>query len=558
MALNLKGETAPELVGFVQSIQSSMHRVRLAQADVIDVCGTGGDGIGTFNVSTCVAFVVAGAGVPVAKHGNRAVSSRSGSSDVLTELGVVSCESEFEVQSCMNEFHLSFMFAPAFHPTLKAVASLRKSLGVRTVFNLLGPLLNPAQVSRQLLGVFHPKYLQPMAQALKELGVKEALVVCGEGGLDEVSLTGSTQVVHLRDGQVREFTIEASSFGFTGAKHADLMGGDAKQNAQILRAILAGERGPKRDLVVLNAAAALFVGGKVSDLVQGVELAQHSLDSGEAQKKLEQMQLRQFKTPPTVLSQIASSVAARLDERYRDLDGLKLKEKAAGSRIPHSLKDALNKTPAVIAEIKFASPSQGEILKSSDTPVEIARQYLEAGASALSILTEVDHFSGSLEYLKDIRSAFPRAVLLMKDFIIDERQIYEARILGADVILLIVALLDIGQLKKFFKIAQSLSLNILVEVHDESEMQTAVELGADFIGVNNRDLKTLKVSLEISKRLAGLAPEHTILISESGFSTSQEMKELNQLGYKAFLIGTSLMASGQPGLKLKELVENFK
>jgi len=260
-----------------------------APPDAIDVVGTGGDSSGSYNISTCAAFIVAGAGVPVAKHGNRALSSRSGAADVLTALGVRIDVPPENISRCIKEAGIGFMFAPAHHPAMRHVGPTRVELGTRTIFNLLGPLSNPAGVKRQMVGVFSRQWVEPLAIVLKNLGSERAYVVHGSDGLDEITICGPTSVASLETGEVRLFEITPEDVGLKRAKPEALRGGDADHNAKALLAVLKGKAGPFRDVAVLNAAAGLVVAGKAKDLAQGVALAQKSIDSGEAEGSLDRL-----------------------------------------------------------------------------------------------------------------------------------------------------------------------------------------------------------------------------------------------------------------------------
>jgi anthranilate phosphoribosyltransferase len=288
MALRVRGETVDEITGAVSAMRSKMLRV-IAPPSAIDVVGTGGDASGSYNISTCAAFIVAGAGVPVAKHGNRALSSRSGAADVLNALGVRIDVPPDHISRCISQAGIGFMFAPAHHPAMRHVGPTRVELGTRTIFNLLGPLSNPAGVKRQMVGVFSKQWVEPLAHVLKNLGSERAYVVHGSDGLDEITISGPTTVASLESGEVRMFEIAPEDAGFTRAKPETLRGGDADHNAQALIAVLKGERGPFRDVAVLNAAAALVVAGKAKALKDGVALAQKSIDSGEAEGSLERL-----------------------------------------------------------------------------------------------------------------------------------------------------------------------------------------------------------------------------------------------------------------------------
>ena len=288
MALRVRGETVDEITGAVTAMREKMLRVR-APVDAIDVVGTGGDASGSFNISTCAAFIVAGAGVPVAKHGNRALSSRSGAADVLGALGVNIDLPPAQVSRCIREAGIGFMFAPAHHPAMKNVGPTRVELGTRTIFNLLGPLSNPAGVKRQMVGVFSRQWIEPLAYVLKNLGSDAAWVVHGSDGLDEITTAGATYVAALENGVVRTFEITPEDVGLERIKPEALRGGEAKENALALSDVLKGKKGAFRDVAMLNAAAGLVVAGHAKELKQGLALAQTSIDSGEAASRLQRL-----------------------------------------------------------------------------------------------------------------------------------------------------------------------------------------------------------------------------------------------------------------------------
>jgi anthranilate phosphoribosyltransferase len=288
MALRVRGETVEEITGAVTAMREKMLRVR-APADAIDVVGTGGDASGSYNISTCAAFIVAGAGVPVAKHGNRALSSRSGAADVLGALGVNIELPPESIGHCIKEAGIGFMFAPAHHPATKNVGPTRAELGTRTIFNLLGPLSNPAGVKRQMVGVFSRQWIEPLAQVLKNLGSEAAWVVHGSDGLDEITTAGPTHVAALENGAVRTFEIVPEELGLVRVKPEALRGGDAAANAQALADVLKGKKGAYRDVAVLNAAAGLVVAGRANELKQAIALAGQAIDSGAAHARLERL-----------------------------------------------------------------------------------------------------------------------------------------------------------------------------------------------------------------------------------------------------------------------------
>ena len=296
-ALRMKGETVEELIGFAQVMRQKAVKVRTRASEVvgatgtdremlIDTAGTGGDASGTFNVSTATAFVVAGAGVKVAKHGNRSVSSLCGSADVVETLGINIELSAAKVAHCVDEVGIGFLYAPLLHTAMKHVMAARREMGIRTVFNMLGPLTNPAGANAQVIGVYSDALTEPLAPALAELGTLRAFVVQGDDGLDEISITGPSHISEVHEGVVRSSTVRPEDFGLPRASLHDLRGGDREENAAIVRQVLAAEAGPRRDIVLMNAAAALVVGGKAHDFKEGVTLAAQSIDSGAAAAKL--------------------------------------------------------------------------------------------------------------------------------------------------------------------------------------------------------------------------------------------------------------------------------
>ncbi|MDR6549478.1 anthranilate phosphoribosyltransferase [Paenibacillus qinlingensis] len=285
-ALRIKGETFEEITGFAETMRSKAVQVKVHQSDLLDTCGTGGDGADTFNISTTAAIVAAAGGIRVAKHGNRAMSSKSGSADVLEALGVKITLSGEQAAKCLDRTGICFMFAQAYHQSMKHVAAPRRELGFRTVFNLLGPLTNPAGADRQVLGVFDRTKTEMLAQSLQALGLKRALVVASEDGLDEFSISAPTKVTELKSDTITTYTITPDDLGLRSHSIKDVAGGDASLNAEIIRHIFAGERGPYRDIVLANTAACFYVTGLVGTLQQGVKLAADVIDSGRAEQKL--------------------------------------------------------------------------------------------------------------------------------------------------------------------------------------------------------------------------------------------------------------------------------
>jgi anthranilate phosphoribosyltransferase len=288
-ALRIKGETADEITGFAETIRSKATAVTTVQQNLLDTCGTGGDGAVTFNISTASAIIAAAGGIRVAKHGNRAMSSKSGSADVLEALGVNIQLSAEQAANCLEQVGICFMFAQLYHQSFKHVAGPRKELGFRTVFNLLGPLTNPAYADRQLLGLFDRSKTELIAQVLQALGLKRALVVASLDGLDEISISAPTKVTELKDGIIRTYEITPDQLGLRTYSILDVKGGDAAENADILRRVFNGERGAHRDILLANSAACFYVTGRCNTLQQGVKLAADLIDSGKVVEKLNEL-----------------------------------------------------------------------------------------------------------------------------------------------------------------------------------------------------------------------------------------------------------------------------
>ena len=288
-ALRMKGEKVQEITGAARVMREKVDRVNVKADPVLDVVGTGGDKTGTFNVSTASTFVVAGAGITVAKHGNRSVSSQCGSADVLSALGVKVDAAKEKVEECLEKIGVGFLFAPLLHQAMKYAVQPRREIGIRTIFNILGPLTNPAGATHQLVGIYDGKLTMLIAKVLKNLGARRAMVVHGMEGMDEISLCGPTRVSELRDGRVRNYRLTPKAVGLKRCRLDDLRGGTPQECAAILKAVLQGEQGPRRDIVLLNSGAALYVSGAAKSIGQGIKLAAESIDSGKARAKLDRL-----------------------------------------------------------------------------------------------------------------------------------------------------------------------------------------------------------------------------------------------------------------------------
>lgn len=287
VALRMKGETVAEITGFVRAMRCGATRVPIDSEGLIDTCGTGGDGAGTFNISTVAALVAAGAGCKVAKHGNRSNSSKSGSSDVLRALDVNTEMTPERTAECIERIGIGFLFAPQYHPGARHAGSARKAIGARTIFNTIGPLVHPAGAKRQVMGIYDGRLTEPVAEVLRRLGSVHCLVVHGDDGLDEITISGPTRISELKDAAIHSYTVAPEQFGIERASIEAIRGGEPEENARITRSVLAGEKGPRRDVVVLNAGAVIYAGGVAHSMEDGVAQAARAIDSGAATQKLE-------------------------------------------------------------------------------------------------------------------------------------------------------------------------------------------------------------------------------------------------------------------------------
>ena len=537
----------PEIVGFARAMRRFAAKVE-APENVVDTCGTGGDAKGTINVSTAAAFVARGAGVVIAKHGNRAATSQAGSADVLEALGAeIELEPE-QVSRCIAEAGIGFMFARTHHPAMRFVAPVRAELPFRTVFNLLGPLTNPAGARRQLVGVFGGAYVRPVAEALRNLGAEKALVVHGTDGMDEITVTDRTLVADVSEGGIDEYEISPEDFGLSRHAPDGLLGGDAHLNARILRDVLTGEeRGAARDVVLLNAGAAIHVSGNAETIEEGVGFAKRfhrRRVRGEGPGRLHEdhpSPVGDRMRRATVLDELATAAVRRAEVLRSSTDLTALYQEAllfekrdfAGALSAPGL--------SVVSEIKRASPSAGFIREAD--PAEWGARYESEGANCISVLTEPERFEGSLEDLDAARTNTTLPVL-RKDFTVYEAQILEPGT-RADAVLLIAALFEAAALARYVSLAVELGLTPLVEIHDEEEANLALESGASVIGINNRNLRDFTVDLATFERLAPELAGAT-LVAESGIKNPEDARRLRNAGADAVLVGEAAMRD--PGL----------
>ena len=553
IALRTKGETVEELAGLARTMRAMAARVAVASDDLLDTAGTGG-GRRTFNVSTTAALIAAGAGCTVAKHGNRSATGLSGSADVLEALGARIDLDPDQVARCIDEVGFGFMFAPAHHQATRYVIPVRRELAVRTIFNFLGPLTNPAGATRQLIGVSDPAYLETMAGALALLGTKHALLVASEDGLDELSISAPTRVVEVIGGELRRYDLAPEDVGLERAPAEEIPGGDPGQNA-----------GDRAGHLLRSAGRAARPGGAQCgrrDLRRrwrGHARAGRARGRAGDRRRRGGRGARPLRTTNQRPGQAAESRVNRLDpiiagtrevvaERRRraPLPELDLAWPSGPPPATSARSGMRIARPglSLIAEHKRRSPSAGPIR--GDLALEdVVSAYERGGAAALSILTEGPNFGGSLDDLRAARraSALP---LLRKDFVVDPYQVHEASAAGADAILLIVAALSAPELSALHSEAIGLGLIALVEVHDERELDTALSMDPvppAIIGINNRDLKTLRTDTRTTFDLLERIQIPALTVAESGFSRPEQLDELEAAGVDGVLIGEALMRS---------------
>ena len=509
--LSVKGETSSEFAGLIKSVTKHAAHIKF-DYPIVDIVGTGGDNSGSVNISTAASLAAAACGVPIVKHGNRAQSSICGSADVLEKLGYTLNQTPDEIIDSVTKTNFGFCFAPNFHPVLSKVREIRKSLGIPTIFNLIGPLCSPANAEHLVLGVYDPKKVNLVANTLLQLGTKCSIVFSAYS-LDELSCIGPIEALLVTD-KIDKIIINPEELGLRKCSLADLAGGDALYNSGVISRALSGIDTSITDTVVLNAAVALYIYGRGS-LKECVDIVKERLKDGNIipQNRLHEIILRKSRIP--------------------------IKKK--------SLKAALlsKSSGTVLAEIKRASPSSGIIATIND-PVARALSYVKAGASAISVLTD-EGFSGTIDDLKNVSDALKDTDIpvLCKDFFLYPEQIAQAANARANAILIMVSVLH-NDTARMVRLAHDFGLEALVEVHSLDELSIALKSGGDIIGVNQRDLRDFSMHPEVYAQLINHIPQNMVKIAESGIENYQDALSMYRLGYNAVLVGTALSKLNDP------------
>jgi phenazine biosynthesis protein phzE len=539
LELNQRGFSGNDIADLVRVFYKQMP-TELDLPGAIDLCGTGGSGLARINTSTLSAILVASSGIPVAKHGNKAASGRFGSFDLLEAIGINIMADKSRLEHLYSELNLAFIFARTYHPVFKHFAAVRQELKTKTIFNLLGPLLNPAKPDYQIIGTSSLDDMNLMIEAARALGKKKVMVLTGADGLDELTLTGETIVMTLENGVITRSILTPSDFGLEAVSFDAISGGSADFNIRITEEILSGTcKTSHLDLVLANTALALKFMGRAVSYLEGMDQARQLLQGGGTKRFLERY--TQMSTAPDILMEIVKDKRIEIEALKKSVSLSEIQQKLKPSN--RDFKAALGdrKQLGLIAEIKRSSPSEKEIHTGHFDPGKIASIYETAGADAISVLTDEKHFRGALKFLEQARTATRHTPLLMKDFFIDEYQIYLARRWGADAILLITAILSDEEIQRFTKIAETLNMDVLLEVHTNAEMERALRSSAQIIGVNNRDLHSFSINTKTAIRLGSHVPETRILVAESGYSPGNTA--MAQGFANAVLVGSSIMKS---------------
>ncbi|MBF4692744.1 anthranilate phosphoribosyltransferase [Fusibacter ferrireducens] len=562
--LNQKGETYHEIAGFATAMKQNAKSFETAGLNIMDTCGTGGDGLETFNISTAVAFVLAAAGIRVAKHGNRSVSSKCGSADILEAMGIDLQLSTRENENLFREEGFCFLFAQSYHRKMKTIMPIRKKIGKPSIFNIIGPLSNPARVTHQMIGVYTPELLQPVYEAMKMIGLKSGAVVHGYGGMDELSLEGENEILYFREGKEEHLVIDPVHYGFERIENKQLKGGTKEVNLKIMRELLLGEESPYKEAVILNAGFCIYLNEYADCIEEGIKIARTLIDEGHVRTKVNSiLKTQAYLKANTILDEIFeykkqvhnSEVITPLSEQQAQSDSTKKRAKLStllkASRALY-LKEQHHCSYPIIGEIKRGSPSKGKFTEALDIEAVI-QHYETLNVVGVSVLVDQKYFYAH-ENDVDVVSQLTEKPILYKEFIVSEAQIQMAKYKGASTILLIARMLSAEVLQNLTDTAHELGLEVLMEIHQADEFEKVQGIDFDILGINNRDLQTFKTDINVSVNLyAALSLESydKPIISESGITSLEEMDYLIKIGFHGVLMGENLIKSIAPtGIKI--------
>jgi len=535
---NYQMKNAEELKEIVIYLQKKMPPAPILK-NAIDICGTGGSGLSRINTSTINSFVLASLGVKVAKHGNKASSGRFGSFDLLEKLEINFQKENQDIEEIYEKENLAFLFAPKFHPIMKYFSEVRKKIGSPTFFNLIGPLLNPAKVKKQIIGVAFKDKMNLLAETCKLLGKEHVYIVCGEDNLDEVTITGKTHVCELKNNKIENYEISPKDFGLKIRPFEAIRGGNEKYNTKIALKILKDKCETSHlDLILVNSALALKLAAKVKTFREGYKLALYSIKNKKALRTFQNIKL--LSKQSGILLKIIKNKLEEI-QKYKNTIPLNQLKKIIKKSKRNFKKAISNKKMSLIAEIKKKSPSQGILSSKKLDIIKLAKNYENIGVNAISVLCEKKYFNGNLEDLRKVSEATKKIPILCKDFIIDEYQIYQAREFGADAILLIASILSKKQIIEFLKISEKLNMHAICEVHNKKELRKVLDAPAGIIGINNRDLTDMQIDL------------NTSIVIESGIKNKLDINSLPK-NINAVLVGTSIMQSKNKKEKIQELL----
>lgn len=568
-ALKTRGETPEEIAGAATALINNAAPFIRPDYPFADIVGTGGDGHNTINISSAASIVAASCGLTVAKHGNRSVSSKSGSADLFEQYGLNLTMSADTAKHCLDGSQLCFLFAPNYHSGIKHAMKVRTTLKTRTLFNLLGPLVNPAKPTHILTGVYAPELVKPYAQTLQLLGYDKAMVVHGSG-LDEIGLHGKTDVAEIDGEDIKYYQISADDFGLPSYPLESIRGGEPAENRAMITEVLQGHgQAAHRDNIAANAGALLKLCGKAGTFLEGAQMALTSMEQGKPAVTIQKCAELSQQPEPEINDPAKNSAQTNLQpnilqkiviDKRQEL--IKRKQSTPQASFINELTPATRSFFQALAEphtgfileCKKASPSKGLIRENFDLD-EILAAYTPH-ASAISVLTDEKYFQGKYDYLQYIsdRTSIP---VLNKDFFIDPYQVHLARHYGADAILLMLSVLNDDEYREMSDLAHSYNMDVLTEVSNIAEAQRALELGANIIGINNRNLRDLSTNLAMTEQLAPLlsTPSHAdcLIISESGIYTNQDVRRLAPL-VDGFLVGSSLMANDNLPESVSQLI----